>query len=107
VAAAFAAVRASFPALNVRAMTSLAAVIFLFDASISAFFFAISSARALSAALGWPPPLEPAGVPGAAALAVVISSSVSRLPLPGVTVMSQSTPRPALMPATKFGEAVG
>src|SRR5689334_16145995 len=86
-------------------MTSLAAVIFLFEASISSFFFLISSALALSAALGWL-----AVAPGGAAVvppAFVISSSVSLLPLPGVTVISQGTLWPARMFGTKFGDAVG
>ena len=46
--AALAAVSNSLPALKVRAITSFASVIFLFDASISAFFFASSSRFALS-----------------------------------------------------------
>src|SRR5215813_10813277 len=101
----FAAVNASFPALNVRAMISLDSLIFLFEASISSFFFLISSALALSAALGALAVAPGGGV--AVPPAFSISSNVSRLPLPGVTVISHGTPWPACTLGTKFGAAVG
>src|SRR6185369_211766 len=104
--AAPAAVSASFPALNVREMTSLASVIFLFEASISAFFFFISSSLALSSALGWGAlPVAPGGV-AEAPPALLISSNVRRLPLPGAKVISTGISRPAFTPGTKFGPAV-
>src|ERR1044072_4099183 len=110
-AAALAGPNASLPALKVREMISFASVIFLLPASISAFFFIISSRLALSAALSPPPEFAP---PAAAAgglaeplPAALISSIVSRLPSPGVTVISQGMSRPAFTPGTQFGFAVG
>src|SRR6185369_2526155 len=105
--AALAALRASLPALKVRATVALASLIFLLLSSISLFFLSSSSRLALSAALSLPLPAALLLPVGADTFTALISSKVSLLPSPGVNRSSQSMSRPTLKPFTKFGDAVG